>query len=134
MVQSTPVSVTNDHLQKRDSEITTNTEWAFEKTVYCAANSLRNTTKILRGNLNLPLPPQMDININTEAILNATLDHFFKQCKNFTIAMTLKHQLQYLLFDTDSTPELSSKNTEWLFTLLTKLPLGYIEWCCPPSR
>ena len=35
--------------------------------------------------------------------------------------MTLKHQLQYLFFDTDSTPELSSKNTEWLSTILTNL-------------
>ena len=80
------VSVTDDHLQKPDSEITANTERAFENTVYCAANSLRNTAEILHGNLSLPLPPQLDININTEAILNATFNHFSKQCKNFTIA------------------------------------------------
>ena len=130
MVQSAPV--TNDHLQKRDSEITENiikmnNQKMFEKTVYCAAASLRNTAENLRRNLTLPLSPQININIITKTVLNTAFNEYSKQCKNFTIAMILKHQLQDLLFNTDvtvdmsNTPELSSKNTKRLSTILTNL-------------
>ena len=127
MVQSAPVNVGNDHLQKRSSYISEN-QRVFEKDLYCAAMSLRNTARKLRLNLTLPSYPQVDINVKTETIMNATFDYFSKECKNFTTAMMIKHQLQDFLFNTDViTPELSvttelnSDNIKRVATILTNL-------------
>ena len=125
MVQSAPVNVNN--LQKRSSDISEN-QTAFEKDLYCAATSLRNNARKLHLNLTLSPYPQIDINVNTEKIMNTTFDHFSKECKNFTIAMILKHQLQDFLFNTDiitpessDTTELNSDNIQRISTILTNL-------------
>ena len=125
MVQSAPVNVNN--LQKRSSDLS-EVQRLFEKDLYCAAMSLRNTAGKLRVHLTLPPYPQVDINVNTEKIMNATFDHFSKECKNFTIAMILKHQLQDFLFSThiiapesSDTTELNSDNIKRVSTILTNL-------------
>ena len=127
MVQSAPVNVNNDHLQKRSSDLSEN-QRVYEKDLFCTASSLRNTARRLRLNLTLPPYPQVDINVKTETIMNTTFDLFSKECKNFTIAMMLKHQLQDFLFNTDViTPELSastelnSDNIKRMTTILTNL-------------
>ena len=125
MVQSAPVN--NNVLQIRSSDIS-EVQRLFEKDLYCAATSLRNKAGKLRLKLTLPPYPQIDINVNTERIMNATFDHFSKECKNFTIAMILKHQLQDILFNTDvitpqlsDTTELNSDNIQRISTILTNL-------------
>ena len=125
MVKSAPVNT--DVLQIRSSDMS-EVQRVFEKDLYCAATSLRNTAGKLRFNLTLPPHPQVDINVNTERIMNATFDHFSKECKNFTIAMILKHQLQDFLFNTDvitpqlsDTTELNSDNIQRISTILTNL-------------
>ena len=105
MVQSAPAN--NIVLQIRSSN-TSEVQRLFEKNLYCAATSLRNTAGKLHLKLTLPPYHQIDINVNTERIMNTTFDHFSKECKNFTIAMILRHQLQDFLFNTDViTPQLS---------------------------
>ena len=125
MVQSAPVN--NNVLHLRSSDIS-EVQRLFEKDLYCAATSLRNTAGKLRLKLTLPPYPQIDINVNTEKIMNATFDHFSKECRNFTIAMILKHQLQDFLFNTDvitpqisDTIELNSDNIKRVSTILTNL-------------
>ena len=125
MVQSAPVNVNN--LRKRSSDISEN-QTAFEKDLYCAATSLRNTAGKLHLYLTLSPYPQIDINVDTKKIMNAIFDHFSEECKNFTIAMILKHQLQDFLFNTDiitpqlsDTTELNSDNIQRISTILTNL-------------
>ena len=125
MVQSAPVN--NNVLQIRSSDML-EVQRLFEKDLYCAATSLRNTAGKLRLKLTLPPYPQMDINVSTEKIMNTTFDHFSKECKNFTIAMILKHQLQDFLFNTDiitpqlsDTTELNSDNIKRISIILTNL-------------
>ena len=125
MVQSAPAN--NNVLQKRSSNISDD-QRLFEKYLYRAATSLKNTAGKLRLNLTLPPHPQVDINVNTERIMNATFDHFSKECKNFTIAMILKHQLLDFLFNIDAitpqlsdTTELNSDNIQKISTILTNL-------------
>ena len=65
MVQSAPVNVNN--LRKRSSDISEN-QTAFEKDLYCAATSLRNTAGKLCLNLTLSPYPQVDINVNTKKL------------------------------------------------------------------
>ena len=125
MVQSAPAN--NKVLQKHSSNMS-EVQRMFEKNLYCAATSIRNTAEKLRSKLTLPSYPQIDINVNTEKIMNTTFDHFSKECKNFTIAMILKHQLQDFLFNTDvitpqlsDTTELNSDNIQRISTILTNL-------------
>ena len=84
---------------------------------------LLHCTLILRIYLysNLTVPAAPEININTKIVMNVTFDHFSTLCKNFTIAMSLKYQVQDLLFNTDTTPELSKDNIQNLPEILTSL-------------
>ena len=61
--------------------------------------------KDLPSNLTVPAAPK--ININTKTVMNVIFDYFSTLCKNFTIAMSLKYQVQDLLFNNDTTPELT---------------------------
>ena len=114
MVQSAPVSVTDDHLHKRSIK-------ESEKSLFCAANSLHfdNDIKDLLSDLTVPAAPQ--ININTKTVMNVTFDHFSTLCKDFTKAMSLKYQVQDLIFNADTTPELITDNIQTLTKMIIKL-------------
>ena len=62
------------------------------------------------NDLTVPAAPQ--INVNIKSVMSATFDHFSSLCKNFTIAMSLTYQVQDLLFNTDTNPELSSDDIQ----------------------
>ena len=116
MVQSAPVTVTDDHLHKRSTK---KSKRVLEKRLFCAATSLHFDIKDLSSDLTVLPAPQTNINITT--VMNATFDHFSTVCKNFTIAMSLKYQVQDLLFSTDTTPELITDNIQNLCEILTSL-------------
>ena len=109
MVRSAPVSVTNDHLQKRQANDDTAKE--LEIRLYCAA-------KPFHDKVGPPGSEPFNKMISATTLNNTMFDHLSTLCKNFTIATALKHLLQDLLL---STTELSSKNTKKLTTILTKL-------------
>ena len=94
----------------------------LENTLFCAAQSLYNAGGQLSDeNFTLPILSGIDISNSTKENMNRTLRHFSDRCKYFTIAMTLKHQLQDYLFFTDTTPDLNSDNAKRLSTILTSL-------------
>ena len=122
MVQSAPV---ND-VTKRSTDTTMSNEEKnnrkLEKNLYCAAQSLYNARgQLQNAGFTLPSIPPVDINNNTKIIMNRMLHHFSDLCKHFTIAMTLKHQLQDHIFSTDTAPEFNSDDTKKLSTILTSL-------------
>ena len=120
MVQSAPV---ND-VTKRSTDIKMSVEEMnqrkLENNLYCAAQSLYIEGGQLR-NVMYTLPPflKIDVNSNTKRNMNRMLHRFSSLCKYFTIAMTLKHQLQDHIFNT--APELNSDNNRKLSTILTNL-------------
>ena len=116
MVQSAPV---ND-VTKRQT--VSEEEKKLEKNSFCASQSVyNNAVKLQNETFTLPSLPQDDIDSNTKATANKTFDHFSPRCKNFTIAMTLKHQLQDHIFSNDATVELNSDNANKLSKILTSL-------------
>ena len=117
MVQSAPVSVTDDHLQKRSAN--ENNQRVPENSLFCAALSLHIKMRDFSNDLTVPAAPQ--INVNIQSVMSATFDDFSSLCKNFTIAMSLTYQVQDLLFNTDTTPELSSDNIQKLSEVLAHL-------------
>ena len=117
MVQSAPVSVTDDHLQKRSTN--ENNQQVPENSLFCAALSLHIKMKDFSTDSTVPAAPQ--INDNIESVMNETFDHFSSLCKNFTIAMSLTYQVQDLLFNADTTPELSSDDIQKLSEILALL-------------
>ena len=122
MVQSAPV---ND-VTKRSTNTTMSTEEnknrTLENNLYCAAQSLYNARgKLQNAGFTLPSLPQDDIDNNTKAIASKTFDHFSSRCKNFTVAMTLKHQLQDHIFSNSATVELNSDNAKNISKILTSL-------------
>ena len=100
MVQSLPTTdvcnktrhLINDAAQSRTA--------AENKTVilYCAANAVQIIARCLNGNatqLNLTIATENPV---TEIVLKTTFQQFSNECKDFTLAMSLKHQLQDSLF------------------------------------
>ena len=117
MVQSAPV---NDVTKRSTDTTMSNEEMKLEKNLYCAAQSLYNEGEELRNtSYTLPPLPKIDVNNNTKRNMNRMLHHFSSLCKNFTIAMILKHQLQDHIFN--SVPVLNSDNAKKLTTILTSL-------------
>ena len=53
--------------------------------------------------------------------MNVTFNHFSTLCKNFTIAMSLKYQVQDLLYLVLTTPELTADNIHNLLEIITSL-------------
>ena len=53
--------------------------------------------------------------------MNVTFDHFSTLCKDFTKAMSLKYQVQDLIFNADTTPELITDNIQTLTKMIIKL-------------
>ena len=114
MVQSAPVTVTDDHLHKRSTK---ESKRVIEKSLFCAATSLHFDD--LSSNFTVPAAPQ--ISSNTHMAMSVTFDNFSTLCKNFTIAMSLKYQVQDLLFNNDTTPELTTDNIQNLTKILINL-------------
>ena len=120
MVQAAHVN----NVSKKSTDTTmSNTEKnnkKLENNLYCASQSLYNARgQLQNAGFTLPSIPQVDINNNTKIIVNRMFHHFSDLCKYFTIAMTLKHQLQDHLFNT--APELNYDNANKLTTILTSL-------------
>ena len=116
MVQSAPV---ND-VTKRSTDMVM-TQRKLENNLYCAAQSLHSARqKLEAAEFTLPSLLQADIDNTTETIANKTFNHFSDRCKHFTIAVTLKHQLQEHLFS-DISVELNSDEAKELTTILTSL-------------
>ena len=113
MVQSAPVDVTKRSIDTNMSKKEIN-QRKLENNIYCASQSLYITLGQLQNAAGFTLPSlsPVDINSNTKTIMNKILHHFSDQCKYFTRAMTLKHQLQEHLFTTDTAPELTSDNSK----------------------
>ena len=55
--------------------------------------------------------------------MNVTFDYFSTLCKNFTIVMNLKYQVQDLLFNNNTTPELTADNIHNRSETLTSLQI-----------
>ena len=116
MVQSAPV---ND-VTKRQT--VSEEEKKLEKNSFCASQSVyNNAVKLQNAGFTLPSLPQDDIDNTTKAIANKTFDHFSPRCKNFTVVMTLKHQLQERIFSNSATVELNSDNAKNISKILTSL-------------
>ena len=117
MVQSAPV---ND-VAKRSTDKEMN-QRKLENNLYCAAESLYHAREQLKyTGFTLPSLPQADINNNIKTIMNKMFHYFSDLCKYFTVAMTLKHQLQEHLFSNDTSLELNSDEAKELTTILTSL-------------
>ena len=117
MVQSVPVSITDNRLQKQSTnEIN---QRVPENSLFCAALSFHIKMRDFSSDLTVPATPQ--INDNIKSVMSATFDHFSSLCKNFTVAMSLTYQVQDLLFYTDTTPELSSDDIQKLSDVLALL-------------
>ena len=122
MVQSAPVTVTDDHLHKRQAAPLANerhNQKALEEKLYCAATKVRNTAKRLNSTVTLNIPTQY-AGVN-EVDRNPTYDQLTKYCMNFIMTMSLKHHLQDLLLDTNTSSHLSSDNIGKLSVILIKL-------------
>ena len=83
------------------------------------ADSLSNTAyNITAKSLQLHLQlSQIPIHNNTETMLSITFDHFSYQCKNFTIALSLKYQLQHYYFHQTNTTAIS----QYIYSILVYL-------------
>ena len=87
-----------DEAMKR-SELENNTVHLF-----CVANSLQDIKLNDTVKETVKVVPQASIDDDTKKMLNVIFNYFSYQCKNFTIALTLKHLLlEYLFHQTDMT-------------------------------
>ena len=105
MVQTAPISFT-----KRSTE--TNSS-VLQTRLYCAARDLHNA----RGKLGGSSVKHND----DDSTAKTVLDHFSELCKNYTKAMTLKHQLLDGLFKANTDPGLNSDTSKNYSTILTSL-------------
>ena len=115
MVQSAPVSITDDHLHKRQAKQRQD-QTTLEKKLLCAAKIVHNTG-VPTVTLNVPTKYAGVNEVNG----NQKYDQLTKYCMNFIMAMSLKHHLQDFLLDTDTSSQLNSDNIGKLPTILTKL-------------
>ena len=119
MAQSAPV---NDVTKTSTVSKKEMNQRKLENNIYCAAQSLYDAGGDLRDKKYTLSPlPKINVNSNTKRNMNRMLHHFSDLCKYFTKAMTLKHQLQEHLFNTDSAPQLNSDNHDKISTILTSL-------------
>ena len=112
MVQSAPINLTERSASKT----------MIERKLFDLSKALYNAVgKLLSANYNLPDLPKVDIDNKTRDIAWSLYNIFSDQCKNYTIAITLKHQLQDHLFNTETNLDLSSENATYLSIILTSL-------------
>ena len=115
MVQSAPVTVTDDHLHKRQAN-QGHKQATLEKKLLCTAKEVYNTGQ-----------PTVTLNVPTKYAganeVNGiqTYDQLTKYCMNFIMAMSLKHHLQDLLLGTNPSSQLNSDNIGKLPIILIKL-------------
>ena len=118
MTQSAPVDVTKRSTMSKEER----NQRRLENNLYCASQTLHIEGNVLRvAKFTLPSLPQPDINNATEEIVKETYSQFSDLCKDYTKAMTLKHQLQEQLFSNDAALTLNSDNAEKLSKILTSL-------------
>ena len=84
--------------------------------VHCAAKAVQANAQLL-NKLNLPATTENPV---ASIILNKTFQQFSSECKDFTLAMSLKHQLQNYLF-TQKNQDLTSDQISQLSSLLIYL-------------
>ena len=117
MVQSAPVS---RHLQKREPTAENSIEFKLENHIYCASSAIHNVHWELPV-ATCTVPESQNANIDFQTLVDIVFNQLSLYCRNFTIAMSLKHQLQDFLFNTDTTPEFSSDNIQKLSEVLAHL-------------
>ena len=115
IVQSAPVSVTDNHLHKRQA----NEQYRLENILFLAATKVRNTANSLKSTVILNVPTQY-AGVN-KVDRHPIYDQLTKYCMNFIMTMSLKHHLQDLLLDTNTSSQLNSDNIGNLSVILTKL-------------
>ena len=116
MVQSAPVSVTDDHLQKRQAQCN-NHQKALEVKLFCAVTKVRNTA----NDLNKTVTLNVSVKYVGATRENNTDDNLTKYCMHFIMAMSMKHHLQDLLLDTNVISKRTNASIEDLSVLLTNL-------------
>ena len=126
MVRSAPV--------KRDTDEQLLQKAAMRKdvqnkmvTLFCAAQSVDCTTVELLYRTPQKTTVLLKINRFTlhgsdinKAVINEIFHHFSSECQNFTLAMSLKHQLQDYLFN-QSNQDLNDEDTEGLSCQIKQL-------------
>ena len=122
MVQSAPIDLT----ERSASKMIERKLFDLSKALYDAVGQLRS------ANYTLPNLPKVDIDIKTRDIARSLYNISSDQCKNYTRAITLKHQLQDHLFNTDTNLDLSSEHATYLSIILASLQtmantFNYIE-------
>ena len=111
MVQSAPLN--------HDQRIRRETDSTIKRNFYCAAKLFKDNAQILdHMNISISLA---DIPVDDRtAVLCQLYNHFSEECKNFTKAMSLKHQLQDYLFNQDSS-SLHTDQAEYVHSILVGL-------------
>ena len=84
--------------------------------LYCVAKSLHDTIKKFTD-AKLHTTP---INGNTKTMLNKTLNHFSNHCQQFTLALSIKYQLQDRIFNKTNMAAISQCNKS-LYSILVYL-------------
>ena len=112
VVQSAPVDLT-----KRSSPKT------LPKTkLYHSSRALYNAAGRLRkAKYNLTILPEIDIDTKTKDVVSCIYNISSDQCKNYAKVMSLKHQLQDHLFNTDTALNLNAKHATDLSIILASL-------------
>ena len=128
MVQSLNIRTIEDPCNKTETRDNINNA-AKNRTVYqnqtvivdCATNAVQIVaTKLIQNGLsqlNLPVATENPV---TSSILKTTFQNVSTECKNFTLAMSLKHQLQNYLF-TQNNSDLTSDQISQLSSILIYL-------------
>ena len=115
MVQSAPLSH-DQRIHQQANDITTmNIKISF----YCAAKSFTDKAGVISGKKYISLESN-DTSDKTK--LQQLFNHFSEGCKNFTKAMSLKHQLQDYLFSQDGS-SLTTKETKQVYSILVGLQM-----------
>jgi len=94
MVQSAPLSHDQRICRETDGININVTRISF----YCAAKLFRENAESLQRKISISLKSDIPVNDRT-AVLCQLYNHFSEECKNFTKAISLKHQLQDYLFN-----------------------------------
>ena len=128
MVQSLNIRTIEDACNKAETRDNINNA-AKNRTVYqnqtvivdCTTNAVQIVaTKLIQNGLsqlNLPVATENPV---TSSILKTTFQNVSTKCKNFTLAMSLKHQLQNYLF-TQNNSDLTSDQISRLSSILIYL-------------
>ena len=92
----------------------------MKKKLYCAATEVLYGANSLNTS-NVTLDIEVDRNNASMTPAEIVMQKLTKYCSNFTMAMTLKHHLQDLLLDTNTSSRLNSDSIGKLSVILTKL-------------